>query len=797
MKEHAQEYGVRRWAGDDLIELQGEPLEAIQKLVEPYAPCIIQGCKVNPEEKKIGPGLVALWETDGNNERTGVKIARFAGCAYENLPVYLFLKKTEETRMYVDGSNKIVAYNYTADQSSVYNDVKDMFPLEVSENICNRLPESLIVNFTAATERENIQPKETLGTAFGKIKRWFLDLKEHAFRAIGKEDLDGTLRNELDGKALKIHTHPVDDTLDANSKNPVQNMVIKAALDNKVDKIAGKGLSEENFTKAEKEKLKSLEIGLDGFSIYRMNQSRTTSTTYTGLSIAEYFNSDLSLLGGRTLQVGDFVIETSEYSYMYRITAVNSTTFNCERVCSLRGATGAQGTTGATGPQGPIGPQGAKGDTGATGAQGLGIYRINHSLSNTSYSSYSISTYFPSSILNGRALQVGDLFIEASANSYLYKITSVTSTAWSATRLVSLRGATGATGAAGTNATTTAVATQTENGLMAMGDKKKLDAVFPFDLCFPLDETYINLSTDGFYSLTGNVSNFPWKNNGREFNLSGGKLTLSNIPINRWKDLIPRWTITVEALKYTESSSYPNLFDCIHVTPATDGFNFQKVSGVWSFALTNNQGAVSINDTDLPKEVWLSYKFWVDYIRREIGMSIVRMDTGAIVTETKATITPTASIPTQINALHIGDCTYYSNRQWGGLIRNFRIHFGYADSAVATTSAAGLMSAADKTKLEGLPQIVAAGTFNSNTNIATFTFGSIDISKTSAGYYSFYLWDSNCVILITPFSTSVVSHVVYKSSKNANYHYLKFFSAISGTSTTLVDSDFYFMILKK
>ena len=30
MKEHVQDYGVRKWAGDDLIELQSEPLSALQ-----------------------------------------------------------------------------------------------------------------------------------------------------------------------------------------------------------------------------------------------------------------------------------------------------------------------------------------------------------------------------------------------------------------------------------------------------------------------------------------------------------------------------------------------------------------------------------------------------------------------------------------------------------------------------------------------------------------------------------------------------------------------------------------------
>lgn len=39
------------------------------------------------------------------------------------------------------------------------------------------------------------------------------------------------------------------------------------------------------------------------------------------------------------------------------------------------------------------------------------------------------------------------------------------------------QGATGATGPAGTNATTTAVATQTVNGLLSAADKKKLDTL--------------------------------------------------------------------------------------------------------------------------------------------------------------------------------------------------------------------------------------------------------------------------------------------------------------------------------
>ena len=54
---------------------------------------------------------------------------------------------------------------------------------------------------------------------------------------------------------------PVDDELSYESRNPVENMVITAALDGKVDKEAGKGLSENSFTTAEKTKLSGIEAG--------------------------------------------------------------------------------------------------------------------------------------------------------------------------------------------------------------------------------------------------------------------------------------------------------------------------------------------------------------------------------------------------------------------------------------------------------------------------------------------------------------------------------------------------------
>ena len=53
----------------------------------------------------------------------------------------------------------------------------------------------------------------------------------------------------------------VDASFIADSTNPVQSKVIKAELDKKVDKVSGKGLSTNDYTTAEKNKLSGIEAG--------------------------------------------------------------------------------------------------------------------------------------------------------------------------------------------------------------------------------------------------------------------------------------------------------------------------------------------------------------------------------------------------------------------------------------------------------------------------------------------------------------------------------------------------------
>ena len=75
-------------------------------------------------------------------------------------------------------------------------------------------------------------------------------------------------------------TITVDDSLSSTSTNPVQNKVINTALGNKVDKVSGKGLSTNDYTTAEKEKLAGIAEGATA------NVGTITGVSMNGTSVA-------------------------------------------------------------------------------------------------------------------------------------------------------------------------------------------------------------------------------------------------------------------------------------------------------------------------------------------------------------------------------------------------------------------------------------------------------------------------------------------------------------------------------
>lgn len=121
MKRHVQEAGVRKYFGADFIELQSEPLKALDAFFEEYGSCIIQGCDVVRNAAgtyDVSAGMVAL-ESEDAEGRTRVMVMPFEGIVGTALPVYLSARRQDVNRDYGDGKSKPIAYDYRAVASSV------------------------------------------------------------------------------------------------------------------------------------------------------------------------------------------------------------------------------------------------------------------------------------------------------------------------------------------------------------------------------------------------------------------------------------------------------------------------------------------------------------------------------------------------------------------------------------------------------------------------------------------------------------------------------------------------------
>lgn len=95
-------------------------------------------------------------------------------------------------------------------------------------------------------------PDATSWKIFGKV---YSKASDSADGLMSKEDF-----TKLNGIAEGANKTIVDTALSATSTNPVQNQVVNTALGGKVDKVAGKGLSSNDFTDAYKDKLDDIDL---------------------------------------------------------------------------------------------------------------------------------------------------------------------------------------------------------------------------------------------------------------------------------------------------------------------------------------------------------------------------------------------------------------------------------------------------------------------------------------------------------------------------------------------------------
>lgn len=121
MKRHVQEAGVRKYFGADLVELQSEPLKALDAFFAEYGPCIINGCAVKKTDSggyDVSAGVVAL-EAPDTEGKLRVMVIPFDGVSGAAMPLYLTGGREAVVRGYGDGKVKPIAYHYRAVGSSV------------------------------------------------------------------------------------------------------------------------------------------------------------------------------------------------------------------------------------------------------------------------------------------------------------------------------------------------------------------------------------------------------------------------------------------------------------------------------------------------------------------------------------------------------------------------------------------------------------------------------------------------------------------------------------------------------
>ena len=92
MKRHVQYPGVRKWSGNDLLELQSEGLSVADKFFSQYGDCIICGCQVT-DGSGITAGLASI---------DGMVLPLAAIEQVEVFPVYLVKAEEHFQREYAD-----------------------------------------------------------------------------------------------------------------------------------------------------------------------------------------------------------------------------------------------------------------------------------------------------------------------------------------------------------------------------------------------------------------------------------------------------------------------------------------------------------------------------------------------------------------------------------------------------------------------------------------------------------------------------------------------------------------------
>lgn len=124
-------------------------------------------------------------------------------------------------------------------------------------------------------------------------------------KVLSTNDFTNAYKTKLDGIETGATKTTIDATLDSTSTNPVQNKVINSALSGKVDAVSGKGLSTNDYTTAEKTKLSGIETGANKTVIDSALDSSSTNPVQNKV-INSALGGKVDAVSGKGLSTNDY-----------------------------------------------------------------------------------------------------------------------------------------------------------------------------------------------------------------------------------------------------------------------------------------------------------------------------------------------------------------------------------------------------------------------------------------------------------------------------------------------------------
>ena len=172
-----------------------------------------------------------------------------------------------------------------------------------SDAFIQNKPEHLVQDANYVHTDHNLT-QEILDEIDGKVdKVTGKGLTKNEFTDAYKEKLDG-----IDAGANKI---VIDGGLSGQSNNPVQNAAIYTALQDKVDKETGKGLSKNDFTDADKTKLDGIATGATKVTV-DSSIAQNGANPVTGGAIHTALAGKVDKVSGKQLSTEDFTTDYKE-----------------------------------------------------------------------------------------------------------------------------------------------------------------------------------------------------------------------------------------------------------------------------------------------------------------------------------------------------------------------------------------------------------------------------------------------------------------------------------------------------